>query len=156
MANLPTGKQPGPDRIPNEVYKYLPTVFAPKMEALLKEVLADDELPDYLLQGDIAVLYKKKDRADPRNYRPITLLQGAYKIFTRVLAKRMQTVVHEFVSECQKGFVPKTLIAERTMLLNLIENYINERTQRTPRDFYHVWTWRKPLTAFHTTSSTMR
>ena len=35
------------------------------MEALLKEVLADDELPDYLLQGDIAVLYKKKERADP-------------------------------------------------------------------------------------------
>ena len=44
------------------------------MEALLKEVLADDELPDYLLQGDIAVLYKKKERADPRNYRPITLV----------------------------------------------------------------------------------
>ena len=31
MEALPTGKQAGPDRIPNEVYKYLSTVFAPKL-----------------------------------------------------------------------------------------------------------------------------
>ena len=47
-----------------------------------------------------------------RNYRPITLLQGAYKIFTRVLARKMLNVVHEFVDESQKGFVPHTIIQD--------------------------------------------
>ena len=38
----------------------------------------------------------------------------------------MIKVVHEFVAECQKGFVPDTFIAEATMLTRLIEGYINE------------------------------
>ena len=59
-------------------------------------------------------------------YRPITLLNTDYKIFTRVLAIRMREVVHEFVEECQKGFMPKTFISEATMLLRLVEAHINE------------------------------
>ena len=73
-----------------------------------------------------SMLYKKGDRCDPRNYRPITLLNTDYKIFTRVLANRMKKVVHEFVSECQKGFVPDVFIAEATALLKLVEAYTNE------------------------------
>ena len=61
-----------------------------------------------------------------RNYRPITLLQGAYKIFTRVLTRRMMKVVHEFVDEGQKGFVPHTVLQDSTYLLHLIEQYIND------------------------------
>ena len=38
----------------------------------------------------------------------------------------MREVVHEFVSECQKGFVPDTFIAEATMAMRLAEAYTNE------------------------------
>ena len=36
MEALPTGKQAGPDRIPNEVYKYMSSFFAPKLGALIR------------------------------------------------------------------------------------------------------------------------
>jgi|EP00966_Prymnesium_polylepis_P301651 hypothetical protein len=72
---------------------------------------------------------QKGDREDPRNYRPITLLNTDYKIFTRILSKRMITVVHEIVSETQKGFVPDVLIADASMLLRLIEANINEEPE---------------------------
>lgn len=35
-------------------------------------------------------------------------------------------MVHQFVSEEQKGFTPHTFIAENSMLLKLIEAYANE------------------------------
>ena len=76
------------------------------------------------------MLFKKNDRTDPRNYRPITLLNTDYKIFTRILSKRMATVLHEFVSECQKEFVPDTFIAEASMLLRMVEAYINEEPDK--------------------------
>ena len=38
----------------------------------------------------------------------------------------MRGVVHEFTSECQKGFVPDTFIAEATMMMQMVEAYINE------------------------------
>ena len=45
-------------------------------------------LPDGMRCGIISVLYKKKDRSDPRNYRPITLLNNDYKILMRILTRR--------------------------------------------------------------------
>ena len=126
MENLPIGKQAGPNRIPNAVFKYMSKHFAPKLANVLNESASKGKLPPHFLQGDISVLHKKDDRADPRNYRPITLLNTDYKIFTRILAKRMREVVHEFTSESQKGFVPHTFISESSTLLSLIESYINE------------------------------
>ena len=65
-------------------------------------------LPDSFLKGDIGLLFKKGDRDNVCNYRPITLLQGAYKIFTRVLARRMLKVVctNSWTKASEKGFVP--------------------------------------------------
>eukprot|EP00962_Isochrysis_galbana_P027977 scaffold8815_cov137-Isochrysis_galbana.AAC.1 len=46
-------------------------------------------------------LYKKGDSRDPRNYRPITLLQVDYKILAKILVARMKKVVNNFVSKEQ-------------------------------------------------------
>ena len=97
-----------------ELYKRMSSVFAEKITNLINETRTTGKLPDHFLEGDISMLYKKGDREDPRNYRPITLLNSDYKVFTRVLSKRMITVVHQFVSECQKGFVPDVFMIETT------------------------------------------
>ena len=126
MEKLPTGKSPGPNRVPNAVYKLMSRHFAPKFTEVLNELKSEKRLPKHFLEGDISVLYKKEARDDPRNYRPITLLNTDYKIFTRILANRFKEVVHEFVSREQKGFVPRELIQDCTLLLHMVEAYINE------------------------------
>ena len=128
MDSLPLGKQPGPNRIPNAVFRCLSSAFAPKLAAVIRAVLnGTGKMPKHMMEGDITVMYKKKSRLDPRNYRPLTMLNTDYKIYTKILANRMKTVVHEFVSSMQKGFVPDVFIAECSMALTLIENYINEK-----------------------------
>ena len=79
-----------------------------------------------MLRGTISVLYKKKERDDPRNYRPITLLNNDYKILMRILTKRMNEAVVQFVSNDQNGFVPDAFIAENIMRLQLLQEYIEE------------------------------
>ena len=133
MENLPLGKQAGPDRIPNGIFKCMATVWAPRLHCLLTEAIAKGSMPTILLEGEISVMYKKNERNDPRNYRPLTMLQNAYKIYTRVIARRMKNMVHEFVDSCQKGFVPDTFIADATMLLQLTEQYINEDLEEGER-----------------------
>ena len=86
-------------------------------------------LPDSCLQGLISVLYKKKDRDDPRNYRPITLLNCDYKILTRLLATRMNTAVLQFVNPEQNGFVPGGFIAENIMLLKSLQAYVESEDE---------------------------
>merc|ERR1711965_477198 len=116
MGNVPEGKSPGPDRLPNKLYRTLAMELAPFLTETLNEGARHGELHPTCLEGIISVLYKKKDRTDPRNYRPITLLNGDYKIFTRVLTRRMNKAVLQFVSPQQNGFVPGGFIGENIML----------------------------------------
>ena len=126
MDKLPLGKQAGPNRIPNGVYRVLSKFFAPLLHKVFKEARRKGQLPTSMLEGDITLLFKKNDRTDVRNYRPLTMLNTDYKIYTKILAERLKTVVHQFVAECQKGFVPKTFISECSMLIHLIEAWIND------------------------------
>ena len=82
-----------------------------------------------MLEGIISVLYKKKEREDPRNYRPITLLNGDYKIMMRILTARMNEAVMQFVSRDQNGFVPNAFIAENLLRLQLLQDLIESEDQ---------------------------
>ena len=100
--------------------------LAPFLTETLNEGARHGELHPTCLEGIISVLYKKKDRTDPRNYRPITLLNGDYKIFTRVLTRRMNKAVLQFVSPQQNGFVPGGFLPENIMLLKLIQAWAED------------------------------
>ena len=135
MNSLPTGKSPGPDRLPNKMYRVLSVVLSKIMVKVLNESQAEGALPETMKQGIISVLYKKKERNDPRNYRPITLLNGDYKIFTRILTRRMNEAVLQFVSPQQNGFVPGGFLPENIMLLKLIQAYVEAEDE----DAYFVY-----------------
>ena len=122
--HLPTGKSPGPNRIPNAFYKNFADLLAPLLTAAFNEARAGGELPDEMREGLISVLYKKGDRDDPRNYRPITLLNGDYKILMRILTERMNEAILQIASAFQNGFVPDAFIAENTHLLKLLQAYV--------------------------------
>ena len=124
-SSLPTGKSPGPDRIPNELYKMFASKIAPLLARFYNEARSSKSLPKGFNEGIVVILYKKGNRRDVRNYRPITLLNSDYKIMTRILAKRMLSIVTQFVSDNQIGFVPFTFIAESAMLVKLLQAHLD-------------------------------
>ena len=129
MNLLPTGKAAGPDGLPNKFYKVFSKTLAPILEKVLDESVTNGELPPAVGDGLITLLYKKNERDDPRNYRPITLLNSDYKIMMRVLAVRMNQAVTEFVSDPQTGFVPDSFLPENTMLLKLIQDWAEDEDE---------------------------
>ena len=132
---LPTGKSPGPDRIPNKFYKTFASTIAPILSQVINESRRRDRLPKGMSDGLITILYKKGERDDPRNYRPITLLNGDYKIMMRILAHRMNESVVQWVSDTQTGFVPDAFIQENIMLLKSIQAHVENEDE----DAYFVF-----------------
>lgn len=49
--------------------------------------------PSSMRTGHVSFLYKKGDKTDLANSRPITLLTTDYKILTKVITMRMRSVV---------------------------------------------------------------
>ncbi|OWZ17708.1 reverse transcriptase [Phytophthora megakarya] len=68
------------------------------------------QVPTSFLESHIFSISKGGDPTNPLNYRPIALLNCDYKIFTRILARRMRSYLPKMVHDTQFGFVPKRTI----------------------------------------------
>jgi hypothetical protein len=53
----------------------------------------------------LAVIPKKVDTVDVKDFRPISLVDGVYKILAKVLANQLKVVLHEIIFESQNAFV---------------------------------------------------
>ena len=87
-------------------------------------------IPDFMSRGVISLLPKgKKDRSYLKNWRPITLLECAYKLLSGVLAARLNTVINSLIDPAQKGFVPDRNIAENSRTFYDILDYAKREQQ---------------------------
>jgi len=126
---LPKGKSPGPDLLPNEFYSIFASEIGEPLLEALNEAHSTGEMPESMKKGNVAILYKKKDRTDIRKYRPITLLNNDYKLLTRILTVRMNKVIALVISPEQTGFVPGRFIVENTHLMKLLQEYCEGKDQ---------------------------
>ena len=83
-------------------------------------------LPSSLRKGLISLIFKKGDRLDRKNWRPITLLNDDYKLCARTLAGRLLRVIHYVVEKDQTCGVPGRYIGENVSLLRDLVDYTSE------------------------------
>ena len=105
IAGLKDGKAPGEDGIPAEVWKHGGDNLFSRLHQLITNVWEVGSVPQALKDASIVTIYKKGDRTDCGNYRGISLLSIAGKIFARILLNRLSThITPEVVPETQYGF----------------------------------------------------
>jgi len=81
-----------------------------------------EKLTNQWKEGIICPMYKKGDRLDCTNYRPITLLNAAYKIFAIMLNHRLVDIVETELGDYQSGFRPnRSTIDNIFMIRQIIE-----------------------------------
>jgi hypothetical protein len=69
------------------------------------------------------LLYKKKDKRMIENYRPITLLNTDYKLYTKTIAIKLGIVAPTLLSEDQAGFVPGRSLYDHTKTTHVVAEY---------------------------------
>ena len=73
--------------------------------------------------GWICPIYKKKEKDQVKNYRPITLLNTDYKLLTKTLSTHLATHIHTLIHADQHGFIPKRSIYDPIRLNQTICAY---------------------------------
>jgi hypothetical protein len=81
INKLKSNKAGGTDNINPELIKQGGRTLKQRIYKLIIMIWGKEQLPKQWNEGIISPLYKKVDRLDCTNYRPITLLNAAYKIF---------------------------------------------------------------------------
>ena len=87
-------------------------LFAPLLASLFSAICNDRGAAAGFNSGSITALFKRGDRTDPANYRPITLLNSDYRAFARVQASRLGPLLPQVVEPHQTAFLPGRLIGE--------------------------------------------
>jgi hypothetical protein len=137
LKMLPNGKSPGINGLPYEFWKKLHKMFETlksdtnkpfDMVDALKQVYNDIErfgviAATQFAEGWLSLLHKKNDRNNVPNYRPITLLNCDYKIFTKALPLKLAETAPSVIHKDQAGFVPGRSIIDQVKLTEAIINY---------------------------------
>ena len=101
-------------------------VFWNKLKIILlesfNEAIEKGELSTNQKRGIITLLHKGDNRNYLTNWRPISLLNTDYKIFSKVISSRIKAVLPKIISTSQKGFLKNRNITE---LIRNIDDILN-------------------------------
>ena len=123
LTKLNNDSAPGSDGLTTDFYK----VFWNKIKLPLfdsfKYALETGELSISQRRGIITLLHKggELDKNNLSNWRPITLLNTDYKILSKIIALKLQSVMNKIINPLQKGFIKGRNISE---IIRLIDDSI--------------------------------
>ena len=91
LNNLKVAKSPGPDHIhPRVLYELRYELILP-LKILFETSYKLNQLPSDWKTGHITAIFKKGNKCDPSNYRPISL--------TSIICKIMESIIRDHIME---------------------------------------------------------
>ncbi|GBG87438.1 hypothetical protein CBR_g45496 [Chara braunii] len=112
VKTMARGKSPGGDGLPIEFYEATWSMSGPILLSIFNHILEGGQLTEDMRTRVITLIYKKGDKRNIRNYRPISRLNASYKILAKLLARRLAPLLPALVHPDQGAFVQGRLISE--------------------------------------------
>ena len=105
IDKLRNKKSLGKDGLPAEFYKTFKEILIQPLLEVWIEATHFQALPTFLNEGIIKLIHKQEEKENIKNSRPITMLNCAYKIFSKAIALRLCNHMKEWINKDQKGFI---------------------------------------------------
>ncbi len=126
LSGMARGKTPGFDGFPMEFYLRFWSSLGADLIRVLNVAYEAGQLSTSQRRGLIIILYKKNDRLETKNWRPISLLNVDYKIATRAISGRLVAVIGSVVGPDQTCGVPGRTISENLFLIRDLIEYAEQ------------------------------
>lgn len=128
IKDLPNGKSPGIDGFPIDFYKFFWLDIKELIVGLIRENQIENRLSIDQKRAVLSLLPKgNKNHKFLKNWRPISLLCTHYKIFTKVLANRINPLLDKIISVHQNAYIKGRLISNNLRTIqDIIEHYKSE------------------------------
>lgn len=118
LNSLKNNSSPGPDDIPSLFLKRCSKSLAPLLVKVLQDVVVTGNIPPNWSKAYVIPIFKKGNRYDPANYRPISLTCHLCKVLEKIIVPELTSflVSNHVIPSTQHGFLP-----QRSTSTNLIE-----------------------------------
>jgi hypothetical protein len=110
IKRLKSKKSSGPDGIPSFIFKGCSEFLIKPLLHLFNLSIKSSIFPDYWKLTKVVPIFKKGQRNDIKNHRPVAILSTPAKIFESILYNRLFRHVKSSISPFQHGFFPNRSI----------------------------------------------
>ena len=126
LKQLRTNKAIGLDNISAHLLKDSASAIGKSLTKLFNQSLVTRTFPSLWRFGKVSALFKKGDRCDPNNYRPITVLLTLSKILEKAVHNQLYYLLNDskIITSKQFGFRPKLSHFTDNVLLNMDSGHL--------------------------------
>ena len=118
VRKMKSWRAPGPDMVHGYWLKKL-TALHQRLATQMNQLIQTGNHPEWLTQGRTSLLMKDpKQGAIPKNYRPITCLPTTWKLFSGIIAQKIQDHMDKYMSQTQKGIGNKSRGTKHQLLID--------------------------------------
>ena len=118
IQNFNGDKAPGPDGFPLAFFQACWDILKTDLMAVFHHFFAKGQFEKSLNATFITLIPKKNEAIEVKDFHPISLVGGVYKIITKVLANRLCTVMEDIISASQNAFVRTRQILDPVLIAN--------------------------------------
>ena len=106
LSKLNERKSAGLDNILNKLLKMAATIVSPSLTLIFAKSIETGISPDEWKLARVTPIFKKGERDDPNNYRPISVIPTVAKIFEKCVCDQLSEYINanNLLSHCQSGF----------------------------------------------------
>ena len=120
IKGLNPNKATTQNNIPPKILRQSAEVTANTLQLLFNKALSNSEFPKNLLLADVTPVFKKKDRLDKTNYRPVSVLSLVSKLFEKLMHKQinehLKNKLSPYLSGYRKGFITQYALLSHILL----------------------------------------
>ena len=108
LSRIDTSKSTSPDGITARVLRLASDELAPYINKVFELSFETGELPRTWKDAVVTPVYKKGDRSNPGNYRPISLLSATSKVLEKIVCEQLGEQVERHYRKSNQAFVRLT------------------------------------------------
>ena len=120
IVSFLNGKSPGPDGMSIEFYKAVFEVIKHDLRRVLNSFLRGAKMPAKFKAGLITLVPKEGPLNEVENFRPISLLNSDYKIYTKMITARLEPILKDIIHDSQYAQPGKDIQEMNVVIRDLV------------------------------------